>query len=192
MCLRNFPQLFGRVQDQVEQDERKISIAQQEIGGLDCLEGFLAPHPKQIRQDERTAGVGIKGIAAIDEREKKTVSMRGLQKSMDEKGTARAGVRSSQLGDGVFRQSAADPIINRRYAGCERLSHRGNKLRKPFREQLPQIDQLAARAHASDWHKRAICSREQYGVNSVSAAPPGVACAPGKPSPPESATPARE
>ena len=48
--LRDFAKLGGGIQDKIEHDQRKIPVAQKEIGGFDCVERFRATNPKQVAQ----------------------------------------------------------------------------------------------------------------------------------------------
>src|ERR1700733_14861235 len=107
----------------------------------------MAAGPKQIPQG-MSRWQRIEGITSIDQRDKKTVSMRALQKSVNQKRAACARIRAAQFGDGVFRESA-DRGVNGRQSGPEPISSRFESLRETFRQQSTKIDNLAARCHAS-------------------------------------------
>ncbi len=49
-CLRDFSKLIGNIQNQIENDQGKIAIAQKEIGGFHGVERLRATNPKQVAQ----------------------------------------------------------------------------------------------------------------------------------------------
>ena len=53
---------------EVEEDEGEVSVAEEEVGALDCLHRFPAPDPAEASAFFRAVGCRIKGIATIDER----------------------------------------------------------------------------------------------------------------------------
>ena len=55
-------------QMEIEEDEREIAIAEEEVGALDCLHRFPATDPEEASAFFRAVGCRIKGIATIDER----------------------------------------------------------------------------------------------------------------------------
>ena len=54
---------------QVEQDEREIAIAKQEVDGLNGLRDFAATDPKEALAFEIAVRGGIEGIASVDQGE---------------------------------------------------------------------------------------------------------------------------
>jgi hypothetical protein len=56
-------------QVEIEEDEREIAIAEEEVGALDCLHRFPATDPEDALAFFRAVGCRIKGIVTIDERE---------------------------------------------------------------------------------------------------------------------------
>jgi hypothetical protein len=93
--LRDFSQLSGSIQNQIENNQGKIAIAQKEIGGFDCLKRLRATNPKQVTQSRVTKsseGGGIEGISPVYQGEKIASALRVLQKSIKQQRTSSAHV----------------------------------------------------------------------------------------------------
>jgi hypothetical protein len=83
--LRDFAQLFWRIEDKIDNHQRKIAVAQNQVGGFDRFGCFCATHPEKVAQSvARSEGRWIEGIASIDQREKVAIALRALQKLVDE------------------------------------------------------------------------------------------------------------
>ena len=68
--LRNTPQLVRRVQHQIEHNQRKIPITQQQIARFDCFARLMATDPEQMAQTSVARRCRIKRITSIHQREK--------------------------------------------------------------------------------------------------------------------------
>ena len=75
----NAAQFFRWIQNQIEDDEWEISVAQKKIGRLDRFGCFLATDPKQMLQGAGVERLDIERIASINEREKKSIALCDLQ-----------------------------------------------------------------------------------------------------------------
>ena len=63
----DLPQFFFRAAADIEKNERKIGVAQEEISGAKGLLRVAAANPEQARQGGRTGALDIELIAAIDQ-----------------------------------------------------------------------------------------------------------------------------
>ena len=105
IALRNFAQFRHRIQDKIENHERKIAVAQKQIRRLHRFGRFPAAHPKQMPQRASidSDGLRIERIATVDQGDEITIAGGTLQKSGNERCTARISRRAGQFGDRAFR-----------------------------------------------------------------------------------------
>lgn len=75
---------------EVEKDEGEVAIAQEEVGALEGLRGFVAAEPDEAAALFVGVGSGVKGVASIDEGDGKVA--RVVEEFRDEEGDSGGGV----------------------------------------------------------------------------------------------------
>ena len=74
---------------EVEEDEGEVTIAQEEVGALEGLRGFVAAEPDEVAAWFVAVGSGVEGVAAIDEGDGEVTGF--VEEFRDEEGDAGGG-----------------------------------------------------------------------------------------------------
>src|SRR5438105_13368111 len=95
----NAAQFFRWIQNEIEDDEWEISVAQKKIGRLDRFGCFPATDPKQMLQRAGVDRLDIERSATIDEGEQKAIALCELQQAVNGQARARARRPTADLRD---------------------------------------------------------------------------------------------
>src|SRR6266513_2763078 len=110
----NAAQFFRWIQNEIEDDEWEISVAQKKIGRLDRFGCFRATDPKQMLQHAGVDRLDIERIATIDEGEKKAIALCDMQQAVNEQRRARARIWADDFSDRAFTETAIGRSIKKR------------------------------------------------------------------------------
>jgi len=142
----NAAQFFRWIQNEIEDDEWEISVAQKKIGRLDRFGCLLATDPKQMLQGASADRLDIEGIATVDEGEKKAIALCDLQQAVNEQGRAGAHICADDFSDRAFTETAIGRSLKKRNADLS--ASKGGRMLKAFHQKIAEIDNLPARGHS--------------------------------------------
>jgi len=104
---RDFAELRGRVELQVEDDERKVAVAQQNVGRFERFVSSSATHPKQSRQHVGFGRIHVEAVRAVHQREEPAARCDAAQERVDDLRAAGAIAGADEFREFVFGKAAA-------------------------------------------------------------------------------------